>query len=74
MKDQHEKIKGYRNLTQEEIDFMNEIKEHGEKLGDLIDKLSSLQDVDKRWLSIGKTDLQTGVMALVRSVARPTSF
>ena len=27
MKDQHEKIKGYRDLSQEEIDLMNEVKE-----------------------------------------------
>ena len=27
MKDQHKMIKGYRDLTQEEIDLMNEAKE-----------------------------------------------
>lgn len=27
-----------------------------------------------RWLSIGKTDLQTGLMALTRSIAQPGSF
>ena len=30
MKDQHEKIKGYRDLTQAEIDMMNRIKSHDE--------------------------------------------
>ncbi len=30
MKDQHTKIKGYRDLSQAEIDLMNRIKAHGE--------------------------------------------
>jgi hypothetical protein len=30
--------------------------------------------VDQRWVSIGATDLQTGFMALVRSIAQPTTF
>ena len=39
MENQHRKIKGYRELTQEEIDLMNEIKEMGEKLEQLTDKV-----------------------------------
>ncbi|MEI7247987.1 hypothetical protein WCT80_17745 [Pectobacterium carotovorum] len=27
----------------------------------------------ERWASIGKTDIQTGIMALVRAVAQPTT-
>lgn len=27
-----------------------------------------------RWLAIGRTDLQTGLMALIRAVAKPTTF
>lgn len=30
--------------------------------------------VDGRWVSIGATDIQTGIMALVRAVAQPTNF
>ena len=74
MKDQHTKISGYRDLSQEEIDLMNEIKEKGEELGFLINKLASIPTLDQRWVSIGKTDLQTGIMALVRAVAQPTTF
>ena len=39
MDNQHKKIKGYRDLSQFEIDLMNEAKEHGEKTKELIDKL-----------------------------------
>jgi len=30
--------------------------------------------VDQRWVSLGTTDLQTGLMALTRAVAQPTTF
>ena len=30
--------------------------------------------LDQRWISIGATDLQTGFMAVVRGIARPTTF
>lgn len=71
---QHEKIKGYRNLSQEEIDLMNEIKEKGEVLRELVHKLNTNPDTNKRWVATGKTDLQKGIMCLVRSVAQPDSF
>lgn len=74
MDNQHEKIKGYRDLTQKEIDTMNEIKEIGAKLEDLTTKVGAMNNVDLRWLHIGQTDLQKGLMSLVRSVARPTTF
>jgi len=74
MKDQHEKIKGYRDLTQEEIELMNEIKQEGEFLKSLVEKLQAVPEFDQRFIAIGKTDLQVGIMALVRSVARPESF
>lgn len=68
------KITGYRQLTEQEAELMNEIKQKGVELGDLVDKLAGTDSIDDRWVSIGKTDLQTGIMALVRSVAKPTSF
>jgi len=74
LKDQHTKIKGYRDLTQEEIDLMNEAKELAEKCRELVEKLENTKDIDKRWLSIGKTDLQKGFMSTIRSIARPTTF
>lgn len=74
MENQHRQIKGYRELSQEEIDTMNEIKSKGAELGELVAKLEGMQSVDRRWVAIGKTDLQTGLMALTRSVAQPTFF
>lgn len=74
MDNQHKKIKGYRDLSQEEIDLMNEGKELSQKVGDFISKLEANGSVDKRWVAIGRTDLQKGFMAAIRSIARPTSF
>jgi len=74
MKDQHEKIKGYRDLSQDEINTMNTIKEAGESLSKIIKAVELLEGVDHRWVAIAKTDLQKGIMALVRSVAKPESF
>ncbi len=84
MENQHEQIKGYRDLSQEEIDLMNEIKQMATDVEALYEKMNHMNNTEStvdpamrpnpRWLAIGKTDLQTGFMALVRSVAKPTSF
>ena len=74
MENQHRQIKGYRDLSQAEIDLMNEIKAKGAELGDLVQKLYDHEGIDQRWVAIGKTALQQGFMALTRSVAQPTSF
>lgn len=74
MENQHQHIKGYRDLTAEEIATMNEVKALGEQAGTLVAKLREQKGLDQRWVSIGATDLQTGFMALVRSVAQPTTF
>jgi hypothetical protein len=74
MDNQHRQIKGYRELDAAEITLMNEIKTLGVDLGDLVAKLRAVEGLDQRWVSIGATDLQTGLMALTRAVAKPTFF
>lgn len=74
MENQHKKIKGYRDLTQAEIDGMNAVKAEGERLGLLIEELRQNSDLDTRWIDIAETHLQQGIMAAVRSIARPESF
>ena len=74
MENQHRKIAGYRELDQSEIDAMNEVKTKGAELGELIAKLRANPVHDQRWVSIGATDLQTGLMALTRAIAKPTFF
>ena len=75
-------IKGYRQLTQEEQDLINEIKTKAEEVGAIVARLEeaagyqirNLIDPDTRWLEKAKTDLQVGFMELVRSIAKPTTF
>ena len=69
-----EKIKGYRDLEPVEIEMINECKHLAILCGTLTDKLKNIVVTDKRWVAIGTTDLQTGFMALVRSIARPETF
>lgn len=86
MDNQHRKIKGYRELNQSEIDLMNRIKHKGIELGELVAELRAFHEphacdepapppsLDQRWISIGQTHLQQGLMALTRAVARPDFF
>jgi hypothetical protein len=74
MENQHRKIEGYRELNEEEIALMNMIKSTGKAMQVIISQLQNTQDIDQRWVSIGQTELQKGLMALTRAVARPTTF
>jgi hypothetical protein len=80
MDNQHRKISGYRELSQAEIDLMNHIKAIASGVGELVDEVTDFNDYDDvphpdmRWVSIAKTHLQQGFMALTRSVAQPTTF
>jgi hypothetical protein len=74
MKDQHKLIKGYRDLSQAEIDAMNAVKAEGSRLGLLIEELRVSSNIDQRWVDIAETHLQQGIMAAVRSIAKPQSF
>jgi len=74
MENQHREIKGYRELNADEIALMNEVKAKGAELGALVEKLRANKELDGRWIAIGATDLQTGLMALTRAIAKPTFF
>lgn len=76
------KITGYRELSVDEVDLINDIKRHGVALNELVDRLRATRPfdptnpipIDGRWVSIGVTHLQEGLMALTRAVARPSTF
>lgn len=67
-------ITGYRKLTDEEVAQMNEVKTLGKRLSKLVDKLKANKEYDQHWVDLGAVQLQTGLMALTRAVARPTTF
>ncbi len=73
-----DKLKGMRELSKEEIRAMNEIADLGNQIGNLIDRMelfdSGLEEIDRRWIAIGKTHLQTGIMCVKRAIGRPENF
>lgn len=86
MENQHRKITGYRELTQQEIDLMNAIKAKGAELRELVDKVRTLADQvpdtppaeeadhPTYWVRYADGAFRTGLMYLTRAVARPTSY
>jgi hypothetical protein len=67
-------IKGYRDLSEDEIRIANEVKDLASLVGDKVEEIFARAETDKRWCAIGRTDLQTGFMALIRSVLKPDNF
>ncbi|OQX12827.1 MAG: hypothetical protein BWK73_14020 [Thiothrix lacustris] len=79
MENQHRKISGYRELNQEEIDLMNEIKAKGRDLERLLSRVALMPVYDKSadterqlWCNAADVQIRTGVMQLIRAVALPT--
>jgi hypothetical protein len=65
------KIKGYRELTEQDIEQINDMKDLEQVLLTCINAMSKVQEFDQRWVSIGRTHIEQGFMALVRAIARP---
>lgn len=71
VENQHQQMKTYRDLTEDEIDTINNVKEMEETVASLFHGLKLVDSYDKRWLNIDRTHLQEGFSALVRAVAQP---
>lgn len=67
-------ITGYRQLSAEEVELINAVKDFGDMTGKVCEKLEEGGIHDQRWISIGRTHLQQGFMALIRAITKPTSF
>jgi hypothetical protein len=65
---------GYRVLNSEEKALFEQVNELAVACVDVVNRIKSEDYTDKRWVAIGTTDLQTGLMALRRAVARPMGF
>lgn len=71
MENQHRKISGYRELTQEEIDAMNSVKALDKKARELIARWKDIPGVDLRRLALAATNIEQGCMWAVKAIARP---
>jgi len=65
MKDQHEKIKGYRDLTQSEIDAMNSVKAFEADGAALLRQLSEIPGINGRDLRLGQIAVALDLLVLV---------
>lgn len=71
MDNQHKKISGYRDLSQAEIDAMNEVKGLEARFNGLIDRLKTIDGVDQRNIAIAQTEGENAFMRAVRAIAQP---
>ncbi len=73
VENQHQKISGYRDLSEKEIEAINNIKKEEIILGEMWQNINQyVEGVDPCWMAVAKTHLQQGFMAFVRAVAKPT--
>lgn len=71
MDNQHKKITGYRDLSQEEIDAMNGVKALEAQFNGMVDYLRNLASADQRQVSIAATAGEEAFMRAVRAIAQP---
>lgn len=68
-------ISGYRKLSEDELKSINVLKRAELYILEIVvEVLQADSNTDKKWLDIGKTDIQKGFMALTRSIAKPESI
>jgi hypothetical protein len=71
MDNQHTLIAGYRDLTQAEIDQINEWKRLEQLLDRLLSQLEIRGTAHARWNAMARTHLETGIMYAIKAVAAP---
>lgn len=61
----------YRPQSEEALAIVRAMKHHEEKLLRALDDLAAMDEVDKRWLATGRTDVEKGFMSINRAIMRP---
>jgi len=64
-------VQGYTTQPQWKVDLVNRFKTHEEMLLRELDKLKDTEQVEQRWLAIGRTQIEQAFMAINRSVFNP---
>ena len=64
-------VAGYKAQSQAKVVAVNVNKNTEEELLRLMDRMKQDPEVDQRWLSIARTDIEKGFMALNRSIFKP---
>lgn len=61
-------------LSSAQIETVNKLKATEQAVLQYLDSIEPLIAMDPRWLAIGTSDLQTGFMALIRSITDPEGY
>ncbi|USN16596.1 hypothetical protein POLEWNIK_00700 [Brevundimonas phage vB_BpoS-Polewnik] len=64
-------VAGYQKQSDGAVNLVNSFKHDEEELLRRLDALKEDDDIDQRWLAIGRTQLEQAFMAINRSVFRP---
>jgi len=64
-------VHGYRPQSQDKVDAVNANKILEAQVLKAVDETAGVEGTDPRWLSIARTHLEQGFMALNRSIFRP---
>ena len=64
-------VGGYRPQSNEAVGLVNVNKEIEERVLRILDDPKAREDVDQRWLAIGRTQIEDGFMAVNRSIFKP---
>jgi hypothetical protein len=64
-------VAGYKPQSETAVTIVNVNKMLEETLLRQLDELAKRDDIDKRWLAIGRTQIELGCMAINRAVFQP---
>lgn len=64
-------VAGYKPQSEQSVELVNCMKVTEEVVLRHLDDLAAMPDVDKRWLAIGRTQIEQGFMAVNRSIFKP---
>lgn len=64
-------VHGYRAQPQTAVDLVNGNKVLEERLLRIMDGMNGISGIDQRWLSIARTHIEQGFMALNRAIFQP---
>lgn len=67
-----DKIIGHRDLTPDEVSRVNNVKQKYIELAALLDEVSKLEFIDKRCISIAKTEAESSSHWATKAIAKPT--
>ena len=65
-------VAGYQPQTHTAVLLVNIMKCSEERILRALDDLTARDDIDQRWLAIGRTQIEQGFMAVNRSIFRPS--